>query len=188
MMTNAEEETNQPGLLGLRSSQDLGFIKVIMMTNAEEEETEPGGIEKHTKSSQKLKEEVLQKYVKVFTGLGGLEKPYHIKVDTTVHPVVHPPRTIPAALRDRVKAELDGMEKKRVVRKVEEPTDWVNSMAVVEKPNGSLWICLDPRQLNNAIKREHFQLPTIEDITTRMVNAKLDANRGYWQIPLDEES
>ena len=72
-------ETNQPGLLGLRSSQDLGFIKVIMMTNAEEEETEPGGIDKQTKSSQKLKEAVLQKYVKVLTRLGRLGKPYHIK-------------------------------------------------------------------------------------------------------------
>ena len=34
-----------------------------------------------------------------------------------------------------------------------------------------------------AIKRKHFQLPTIEDITTRMANAKwftkLDANGGY---------
>ena len=69
---------------------------------------------------------------------------------------------------------------------VEEPTDWVSSMAIVEKPYGSLWICLNPRHLNKAIK-----LPTIEDITTRMANAKwfteLDANRGYWQIPLDEE-
>ena len=107
-------------------------------------------------------------------------------------PVINPPRTVPAALRDRVKEELDDMEKRGVVRKVEEPTDWVNSMAIVEKPNGSLRICLDPRHLNKAIKREHFQLPTIEDITTRMANAKwftkLDAKRGYWQIPLDEES
>lgn len=31
-------DTNQPGLLGLRSSQDLGLIKVVMMTNAEEEQ------------------------------------------------------------------------------------------------------------------------------------------------------
>ncbi|CAB4010198.1 Hypothetical predicted protein [Paramuricea clavata] len=65
-------------------------------------------------------------------------------------------------------------------------------MVVVEKPNGKLRICLDPKHLNKAIKREHFQLPTIEDITTRMANArwfsKLDANPGYWQIPLDEES
>ena len=70
--------------------------------------------------------------------------------------------------------------------------DWVNSMAVLEKADGSLCICLDPSHLNKAIKREHFQLPTIEDITTRMTNAKwftkLDANRGHWKIPLDEES
>ena len=106
--------------------------------------------------------------------------------------VVNPPRTIPAALRDRVKPELEDVEKRRVIRRVEEPTDWMSSMAIVEKPDGRLRICLDPRDLNKAIKREHFQLPTIQDITTRMANAKwftkLDANRGYWKIPLDEAS
>ena len=71
-----------------------------------------------------------------------------------------------------MKAELDDMEKRRVICKVEQPTDWVNSIAIVEKPDGSFRFCLDPRQLNKAIKREHFQLRTIEDITTRMANAK----------------
>ena len=105
-----------------------------------------------------------------------MEKPYHIKVDPTVTLVVNPSRTIPAALRDRVKTELEDMEKRGVIRKVEEPTDWVSSMAIVEKPDGSLHICLDPRHLNKSIKREHFQLPTIEDITTRMANAKWFTN------------
>ena len=185
-------DTNQSGLLGLRSSQDLGLIKVVMMTNAEEEQSKLDADVKSDKSPQQLIEEVMQKYANVFTGLGRLEKSYHIEVDPTVTPVVNPPRTIPAAVRDRVKKELEDMEKRGVIRKVEEPTDWVSSMAIVEKPDGSLRICLDPRHLNKAIKREHFQLPNIEDITTRMVNAKwftkLDANRGYWQIPLDEES
>ena len=185
-------DTNQPGLLGLRSSQYLGLIKVVMMTNAKEEQAKLDVDVKSDKSPQQLKEEVMQKYANVFTGLGRLEKPYHIEVDPTVTPVVNPPRTIPAALRDKVKTELEDMEKREVIRKVEEPTDWVSSMAIVEKPDGSLRICSDPRHLNKAIKREHFQLPAIEDITTRMANAKwftkLDANRGYWQIPLDEES
>ena len=93
-----------------------------------------------------------------------------------------------------MKAELDDMEKRGVIRKVEEPTGWVNSMAIVEKPaDGGLSICLDLRHLNEAIKSEHFQLPTIEDITTRMANPEsftmnLDANRGHWQKPLDEEN
>ena len=65
-----------------------------------------------------------------------------------------------------MKAESDDMEKREVMRKVKKPTDWVNSMAIVEKPDGSLRICLDPRHLNKATKGEHLQLPTIEDITT----------------------
>ena len=160
-----------------------------MVAKTEEKQTEPDKGEEVMKLSEELKE-VLQKYKQVFTGLGRLEKPYHIEVDPTVTPVVNPPRTVPAALRDRMKEELDDMGRRGVVRKVEEPTDWVNS--IVENPNGSLQICLDPRHLDKAIKREHFQLPTIEDITTHMANAewftKLNANRGYWQIPLDEES
>ena len=150
-----------------------------MTAKTEREETTDNS-NQTTKTSEELKEEVLQKYAQVFTGLGRLEKPYHIEIDPTVSPVINPPRTIPAALRERVKAELDDMEKRRVIRKVEEPTNWFNSMAIVEKPDGSLRICLDPRHLNKAIKREYFELPTIEDITTRMANAKwftkLDAN------------
>ena len=74
----------------------------------------------------------MQKYANVFTGLGRLEKPYHIEVDPTVTPVVNPPRTIPAALRDRVKTELEDVKKRGVIRKVEEPSDWVSSMAIVK--------------------------------------------------------
>ena len=64
------------------------------------------------------------------------------------------------------------MENRAVIRNVEEPTDWVDSMVTVEKPDGRLRICLVPRHLNKAVKREHFQLPTFEDTTTRMQNAK----------------
>ena len=76
---------------------------------------------------------------------------------------------------------------------MDQPTDWVNSLVVIEKPKTKkLRICLDPRPLNAAICREHFQLPTIEDITTRLTGArifsKLDANHGYWQIPLSNSS
>ena len=184
-------ETKQPELLGLTSSQNLGLIKVVMVAKTEEEQTKPDRGEEVTKLSKELKEEILQKYTKVFTGLKRLEKPYHIEVDPTVTPVVNPRSTIPAALRVRVKEELDDMEKRGVVHMVKESADWVNSVAIVEKPNGSLRICLVPRHLNKAIKWERFPLPTIEDLTTRMANAKwftkLGANRGYWQIPLDKE-
>ena len=72
--------------------------------------------------------------------------------------------------------------------RVHEPSDWVNSMVTVIKPNGKLRICIDPRDLNKAIKREHFPTKTVEEVVARMPNAKifsvLDASSGFWQIEL----
>ena len=79
-----------------------------------------------------------------------------------------------------------------MAERVHEPSDWVNSMVTVIKPNGKLRICIDPRDLNKAIKREHFPTKTVEEVVARMPNAKifsvLDASSGFWQIELDQES
>lgn len=167
-------DTNQSPLLGFKASNELGLIHVIMTVQTDVDDP-------------------VKSFPKVFTGLGCLEKPYHIKIDSSVNPVINPPRKIPAALREKLKGTLKEMEDKEIIRKVDEPTDWVNSLVVVEKPKtGKLRICLDPRNLNKAIKREHFALPTIEDITTRLTGAKylskLDCNNGYWQLRMDKES
>ena len=71
----------------------------------------------------------------------------------TVSPVVHPPRKKLIDLLEKLKKELDSFEKTDVIRKVDEPTEWVNSMVVVEKPSGESRICLNPRDLNKEIKR-----------------------------------
>ena len=48
------------------------------------------------------------------------------------------------------------------------------------------------RPLNRAIKRQHYQLPTAEEIFSNIQEAtvfsKLDASSGYWQIPVDNET
>ena len=63
---------------------------------------------------------------------------------------------------------------------------------MVSKPNGDLRICLDPRHLNKAIKRQHHRLPTAEGIISEMAGAcyfsKLDASSGYWQVKVDDKS
>ena len=62
-------ETNQPGLLGLRSSQNVGLMKVVMTAKTEGEETTTDHSSQTTKTSQELKEEDFQKYAQGFTGL-----------------------------------------------------------------------------------------------------------------------
>ena len=74
---------------------------------------------------------------------------------------------------------------------ITEPMDWVNSMVTVVKPN-KVCICTDLRDLNKAIKREHHPMNTIEDVATRLCGSKvfsvLDANQGFYQIKLAEQS
>ena len=65
------------------------------------------------------------------------------------------------------------MEEIGVIVKQNEPTRWVNSMVTVIKPNGKLRICIDPRDLNQAILREHFPLKTVEEVISDMPNAKV---------------
>ena len=76
------------------------------------------------------------------------------------------------------------MEETGIITKVTEPTDWVNSLVVVEKPNRKLHICLDPKDLNAAIKRPHYPMPTLEDALSKMTDAKffskMDARSEYW--------
>jgi len=62
----------------------------------------------------------------------------------------------------------------------------------VEKSNGKLRLCLDPKPLNNAIKREHYLIPTIDDFMIQLTRKKvftiLDLSHGFWQMELDEAS
>ena len=84
------------------------------------------------------------------------------------------------------------MEQLGAIEKVDQPTEWINSIVIVEKPDGNLRICLDPKDLNRAVKREHFQLPTATEITSKLTGAKvfskLDAKDGFWHVKLDHPS
>ena len=164
-------------VLGLQACLRLELIKLVLSVSSNKRLT---------------KENILQEYSHLFTGLG------EIKGDTTIHlkegatPTIHSPRRVPHALKDRLKEELDKLVNTKVITKVTEPTEWVNSLVVVEKPDGKLRICLDPKDLNEAIKRPHYQMPTLDDALAKMAGAKffskLDAKSGYWQLKLDEAS
>ena len=132
------------------------------------------------------------KYPDCFNGIGKFDGRYHIIIDPTVSPVIHPPRRVIIALKDDIKEELDEMVSKGIIAKVKEPTAWVNSLVYRRKPNGKLRICLDPKDLNRAIQREHHFIATLEDILPKLSGAKIfsiiDAKCGYWNVQLDEES
>ena len=107
---------------------------------------------------------------------------YKIQLKEGAQPVVHAARRVPAPLKDCLKKELDRMIMLGVIKKVNEPTDWVNSTVITKKKNVELRMCMDPKDLNKSIKREHYQIPTREEIS-EMSGAsyftKLDASQGF---------
>ena len=75
---------------------------------------------------------------------------------------------------------------------MEEPTEWCSRMVVVPKPNGQVCICVDLTKLNESIKRERHPLQAVDQTLAQFADAKvftkLDANLGFWQIPLAPKS
>ncbi|KAF2888931.1 hypothetical protein ILUMI_17242, partial [Ignelater luminosus] len=120
--------------------------------------------------SEYTKNQIKQSHGEVFAGIGCINPPYHIQLVENAQPTISPIRKVP----------VDG------------PSDWVNPLVLVKKSDDSLRICLDPLNLNKAIKREHCKLLTLDEITSKLKDArifsKLDVNQAFYQIPLDEAS
>ncbi|XP_013396158.1 uncharacterized protein K02A2.6-like [Lingula anatina] len=122
---------------------------------------------------------------------GTLPGKHTIKIDPTAKGVIHPARRQPASLKPRIVEKLQEMESDGFITRVHEPNEWVSSM-VVSLRNDKVRICIDPCDLNNAIKGEHHPLTTIEEVVASIPKATvfsvLDATQGFLQIQLDEQS
>ncbi len=106
-----------------------------------------------TAKKQDTANDIVRRFDDVFKGLGALPFTSKIQLKEDAHPVVHAPRRVSAPLKEKLKKELNRMTTLGIIKKVEEPTDWVNLMVCVKKKNGDLTVCMDPQDLNANIKR-----------------------------------
>ena len=118
---------------------------------------------------------------------------YQIKIKNDAKPfALSTPRRVAIPLLKAVEKELKRMEELGVIKKVEEPTEWCAGMVVVPKANGKVRICVDLTNLNKSVKWERHPLPAVYQALAQLSGAQvfstLDANSGFWQIPLDSQS
>ena len=96
---------------------------------------------------------ILKDYSDVFKGVGKLPgRSYHIRLKEQYKPLQHPPRSVLVAIQSAYKAELKRLVKEGIITEVKDHTEWINSIAPVMKSNESLRQCLNPKDLDKAIK------------------------------------
>ncbi|XP_055630900.1 uncharacterized protein K02A2.6-like [Toxorhynchites rutilus septentrionalis] len=114
-----------------------------------------------------------------------------IPIKANVVPVIQPYRRIPVALEKLVDMKIDELQAQGVIEKVNEPSKWVSPVVVVLKGD-DVRICVDMRRANEAVDRENYPLPTIEDFLPCLAKAKvfsrLDLKNAFHQVEISQHS
>ena len=146
------------------------------------------------------KQDILSHYSGCFEGIGcfpGELYKFHLKPEHK--PARHAPRKVPIHLEAAFKEEIKYLVKLGILEEVEEHTDWINSYVIVDKDSGNhhsphhtikrkLRICLDPRDLNEAIEMKPYHTHSVDEITAKLqgmtVFTIVDFKKGYLMIAL----
>ena len=150
------------------------------------------------------KQDILSRYSGCFEGIGcfpGDLYKFHIKPEYQL--ARHALRKVSIHLESAFKEKIESLVKLGILEEVKEHTDWVNSSVIVEKdtdnhhsPNHTvkkkLRICLDPRDLNEALEREPYHTHSVDEITAKLqgmtVFTIVDFKKGYWMVVLPPDS
>ena len=155
-----------------------------------------------------MKQDILETYSDVFTGIGkfpGL--PYKFQLKPNAKPARHAPRKVPIHLQQASHEEIRNLEALGILEETKDVTEWVNSFVIMEKKlainfsnshspghtmKKKLRICLDPRDLNEALEREPYYTCPIQEIIGKFHGMTkftiADFNKGYLMVELDPDS
>ena len=109
-------------------------------------------------------------------------------VNTDGHdPCWTPPHRLAPAWREPLKDEVKPLLEKGIIRPSNSP--WSSPIVPIRKPDGSLRLCIDYRNLNKITTPDPFPIPRIDDLIDELNSAKymtkIDLNKGFLQIPVN---
>ena len=131
---------------------------------------------------------MLEKHQTMWNGrLGAIKATFHrIALKPNTRPIHQQPyRAGPksrAILEEHIQSQLEA----GVIEPAQ--SEWASPIVLAPKNDGTLCFCVDYRRLNNAIIPDTYPLPRMDDCIDSLGEAAvfttLDANSGYWQLPL----
>ena len=140
-------------------------------------------------------QDLMNKYTHIFS-----DKPkttnvttHHIDVQGA-EPIRQTPYRIPQAWKGEYETEIDRMIEEGII--IESSSEWASPVVLVPKKQDGkqtgIRVCIDFKKVNSLTKFDAYPLPRIEDLIENLGSAnyisKLDLTKGYWQIPLSQES
>jgi hypothetical protein len=157
-----------------------------------------GKLDHLPQEERQLIEPVLRKYAHVFhdeetNDFKATDVIEHEILVGDARPIRRPPYRTPYALRDEMKAQVDKMLEKGVIRESSSPWSFPAILVPKKSPDGKpkFRFCVDFRALNALTKFDSYPLPIFEDTTSTLHGSRyfsvLDCYSGFWQIPLKEE-
>ena len=182
----SEANYKVPPVLGLQSCEIMNIISIHSVNDLKHSEI------KEQKPIINDVKTLKERFPNSFDTIGNFEGKITLHLKDDAIPYIAPPRKCSIHMKDKIKEELDDMVQKGIIRKVDEHTDWCSNVCFVTKKDGSLRVCLDPKKLNENLKRCPHKIPTVEEMNPLFTGAKyfskLDAKAGYWSVKLDQKS
>ena len=143
------------------------------------------------------KQDILSQYSGCFEGIGhfpGDPYKFHLKPDHKL--ARNAPQKVPVHLETAFKEEIDSLVKQGILEELKEHTYWVNSYVIVEKDTGNhhspnhtvkkkLRICLDPRDLNEALEREPYYTHSTGEIITKFPSRDRMEHARHFPTPME---
>ncbi|XP_042878233.1 uncharacterized protein LOC122257193 [Penaeus japonicus] len=134
---------------------------------------------------------ILSKFQSVFTDVPGKTSVIDHKVKLyDEKPIRSKPYPVPFALQKGIEEDVERMLRLGLVEYSMSP--YSTPMIAVKKKDGTNRLCLDFRKINKITVFDAEPMPNQSAIMTKISNSKyfskIDLSKGYWQIPLSEES
>ncbi|WUR04295.1 endonuclease [Vairimorpha necatrix] len=111
------------------------------------------------------------------------------QIETTVAKAIYQKNgKIPLHFEEEITQQIKKNLQLGVIRNSRSP--WNSRVVPVTKPDGSIRLCIDYRELNKITVKDKYPLPRIDEILDDLADATifstLDATSGYYQIALEE--
>ena len=109
---------------------------------------------------------------------------------TTSEPIRPKPYPIPQACQEIINKEITDMLTLGVIERCESP--YAHPIVMVKKKDGTNRFCIDFRKLNKVTIFDPEPMPNPDQLFSKLSSSnffsKIDMTKGYWQIPLSENS